>query len=69
MDARHILGFPGIDFGVVLGFSTKLTSFQSSSTSIIPNSEASSIGIGIAEIDKSAHFSLWKSSIWETSIL
>ena len=39
-------------FGGVLGFSTKFTSFQLSSTSIIPNSEASSTGIGIEEIVK-----------------
>ena len=48
-----------VDLGAVLGFSTKLVSFQSSSTSIIPNSCASSMGIGIAEIVKSAFFSLW----------
>ena len=42
-----------MDFGFDFGFSTKFVKRQFSSTSIIPNSEASSIGIGIAEIVKS----------------
>ena len=53
-----MLGLPGIVFGVVFGFSTKFVNLQFSSTSMIPNSEACSTGIGIAEIVKSALFSL-----------
>jgi hypothetical protein len=68
MEARHISGLPGM-VGGFSTFSWKAMMRLLWSTSMTPNALASRFGIGMTATVASPPFSMWKLTIWRTSIL